>query len=145
MANNNHLCDYTEEVQITTPQNCTCPENIDVSGVTIAEICNQAVIQKPCELVDQQNNYLALDKLKQYICENTFLAGGNLTGQNITAFIPTLFSSTGLTTVFAWSFKDSDGQFLELQHTAQNANNTVIEITTTDDLTGFDIYFYGQV
>tara|TARA_R110002126_G_scaffold287993_1_gene441166 strand:+ start:10108 stop:10545 length:438 start_codon:yes stop_codon:yes gene_type:complete len=145
MPSNNHLCDYTEEVQITTPQNCTCPENIDVSGVTQAEICSQAVVQKPCELVDQQNNFLALDKIKTFLCENTFVAGGNLTGQNITAFVPTLFTATGLTTVFAWSFKDSDGQFLELQHTAQNVNNTVIQVTTTDDLTGFDIYFYGQV
>ena len=30
MANNNHLCDYTDEVQITTPQNCTCPETNNV-------------------------------------------------------------------------------------------------------------------
>jgi hypothetical protein len=31
-----------------------------------------------------------------------------------------------------------------LQHVAQNVNNTVIEITATDDIASFDIYFYGQ-
>ena len=119
MANNNHLCE--------------CPENIDISGVTQNDICNQEVVQVPCDIVDEQNNFLALDKIRAYVCENTFLAGGNLTGQNITAFVPTLFSSTGLTTVFAWTFKDEDGNFIELQHVAQNANNTTIEITTTDN------------
>jgi hypothetical protein len=131
MANNNHLCE--------------CPANVDISGVTQNEICTQEVVQIPCDIVDEQNNFLALDKIRTYLCENTFVAGANLTGQNLTAFVPTLFSSTGLTTVFAWTFKDSDGNFIDLKHVAQNANNTVIEVTSTDDLTNFDIYFYGQV
>ena len=88
MANNNHLC--------------TCPENVDVSGVTQAEIISQTIVQKPCELVDEQNNFLALDKIKQYLAENTFLAGGSLLGQSLTAFVPQTLTSTGLSTVFAW-------------------------------------------
>lgn len=131
MANNNHLCE--------------CPENIIITNVSQDDICTQEVIQKPCDLVDEQNNFLALDKIKQYLCENTFIAGSQLTAQNLTAFVPTTFTATGLTTVFAWTFKDSDGQFLELQHIAQNINNTVIEVTATDNLVNFDIYFYGQV
>ena len=144
MANNNHLCDYVDEIQVTTPQSCTCPENVDVSGVTQAEIISQTIVQKPCELVDEQNNFLALDKIKQYLSENVFLAGGSLLGQSLTAFVPQTFTSTGLTTVFAWSFKDAEGNFLALQHVAQNVNNTAIEITATDDIASFDIYFYGQ-
>ncbi len=131
MANNNHLC--------------TCPENVEVVDVTRAELCAQEVVQKPCEIVDEQNNFLALDKIRQYLCETEFIGSGILSSQNITAFIPTEFSSTGLTTVLAWTFKDSDGNFIELQHQSTNANNTTIEITTTDDLTNFEIYFYGQI
>jgi len=71
--------------------------------------------------------------------------GGALTAQTLTSDVPKNFSSSGLSTVLGWSFKDSDGNFIEFKHDSLNANNTTIEVTATDDYTGLTVYYHGKI
>jgi len=71
--------------------------------------------------------------------------GGSLENQTLTANTPKTFNSNGITTVLGWSFKDSDGNFIDMIADSQNANNTSIQVTAIDDYTGVTIYYHGLI
>jgi parallel beta-helix repeat protein len=70
--------------------------------------------------------------------------GGTLTAQTLVEFVAKNFTSTGITTVFHWIFKDNTtGEFIDLPITAVNAQNTEIQVTSDSNYSDITIYYYG--